>query len=145
MIRVNRFGIFDVAFYDTDANKILHRKSFVVGWLEIQVDLETSNRRTPPVRIMWNWQILQSRAAALHLYAVQTECIAQPRCELRENAERCSKTVCVIVTAARAKQLNARRGNSALCAWPRSNLIASRDHAGDNVDWADANAWTSYF
>ena len=40
---MNRFGIFDVAFYDTDANKILHRKSFVVGWLEIQVDLETPN------------------------------------------------------------------------------------------------------
>ena len=44
-------------------------------------------------------------------------------------------TVCVIVTAARAKQLNARRGNSASCAWPRSNLIASRDHAGHDVDW----------
>ena len=28
---MNRFGIFDVAFYDTDANKIIHRKSFVVG------------------------------------------------------------------------------------------------------------------
>ena len=50
----DRLGIFDVAFYDTDANKIIHRKSFVVGWLEIQVDLETPNRRTPPVRIMWN-------------------------------------------------------------------------------------------
>ena len=24
------------------------------GWLEIQVDLETPNRRTPTVRIMWN-------------------------------------------------------------------------------------------
>ena len=30
---MNRFGIFDVAFYDTDANKIIHRKSFCVGWV----------------------------------------------------------------------------------------------------------------